>query len=408
MTSNLKYIIVLMLIAIATSMCKKKEEIIPSPETSATKEEIAQKKFVSIDTLSEVSINELKLFAGAYGGDLLNDKIRYSVKRYVVTYLTEYQQKTIKASGVLYLPKGITTPASLISAQHGTTFNKSDAPSVSQSFTGMEFLAATGYVTLMPDYIGYGASSEIDHPYYDSHHSAMAVIDMIKAVKEYTEQSKIVNLNNKLFLAGYSEGGYVTIAAQKQLEEKNNTGLHLKAVAAGAGGYDLTEMLKSLSNSNYYSYPAYLAFVINSYNTVYNWNKPFNYFFNESYANKLDSMMKGNKDGWAINNQLSTNMDSLFNKEFYQNLKGNGELQFKKALIQNSLSNWAPKTPTKLYHGTNDEIVPLKNSEVTFEKYKEYGSNAVEYIPIPGGTHGNTLLPMIKSFFPWFEKIDKE
>src|SRR5690606_3789760 len=165
-----------------------------------------------------------------------------------------------------------------ISLQHGTTFRKEDAPSVSEQFTGLEYFAAVGYIAIMPDYIGFGASSDIFHPYYDKKHAASAVIDMIHSVKEFLNEKNIL-YTEQLFLAGYSEGGYVTLAAAKEIEENPNHGLTITAVAAGAGGYDLLNMLESITSHSYYSYPAYLAYVLMSYNNTYQWNKPMSYFF---------------------------------------------------------------------------------------------------------------------------------
>src|SRR5688572_22752894 len=107
------------------------------------------------------------------------------------------KEKTVKASGLLLVPLGTNEPAPLISVQHGTSFSKDEAPTASP-YTGMELFASAGYIVLMPDYLGYGSSSEIFHPYYDKAYSALAVIDMITASKEFLLREKI-GFNDKLF-----------------------------------------------------------------------------------------------------------------------------------------------------------------------------------------------------------------
>src|SRR5690606_25925463 len=114
------------------------------------------------------------------------------------------------------------------------------------SFNGPELFASAGYATFIPDYLGYGASTQILHPYYNERYSAMAVIDMIKAGKIFCKNEDIP-VSDKLFLAGYSEGGYVTLAAQKEIESNPAHNLKITAVAAGAGGYDLTAMLADIA-----------------------------------------------------------------------------------------------------------------------------------------------------------------
>ena len=133
----------------------------------------------------------------------------------------------------------------------------------------------------MPDFLGYGTSQSIFHPYYDKAHASSTVIDLIKAAKEFLNQEEIA-FNEQLFLAGYSEGGYVTLAAAKEIDENPEHGLNVTAVAAGAGGYDLPGMLAEITSGTYYAYPSYLAFVLMAYNETNDWHKPLTYFFRKS------------------------------------------------------------------------------------------------------------------------------
>jgi pimeloyl-ACP methyl ester carboxylesterase len=394
----MKKIFLLLFISIVCTKCHKKDTIDPGNTKVPS-------LAVSVDSLFTLSNLQIKAAASSFGGIGLIDKFRYGVSVYKLTYPTMYKGQPIIASGLMYLPAGMSSPGPFLSVQHGTTFVKSGAPSVSKEFSGIEFYASAGYITFMPDYIGYGASSTLDHPYYDAAHAASAVIDMIKAGKEYLDQRKEIRYNSKLFLTGYSEGGYVTLATQKTLESNAISDLTLTAVAAGAGGYDLTEMLKNISTSNYYSYPAYLSLIVYSYNTLYDWNKTTTYFFRKAYADKLDTLLDGNAEGDYINSQLTTKMDSLFDSSFYNGLKGNGELQFKNTLAMNSLADWNASVPIRLYHGTNDEVIPYENSMVTYEKLKNKGAN-IELLPIEGATHGSGLKPMILSAFEWFETFN--
>lgn len=359
--------------------------------------------YVSVTPVNELSVQTLKSFAVLLGRPELGSMMKYGITTYKVVYKTTYNGTAINASGLLYLPNGMQGAAPLVSVQHGTTFLKTDAPSVSGEITGVELFAAAGYVALMPDFIGYGESADIFHPYYDKEHSALAVIDMIKAAKEYLEQEKIA-FSDKLFLTGYSEGGYVTLAAANVIETGDDTGLNVTAVAAGAGGYDLTGMLSGLTTSNYYSYPSYLAFVIMSYNHTYQWNKPLDYFFDEPYAESLNKYMNGDYDGSFINSKLTTSVDKLFNAQFFESLKSqSGEQELKQAFANNSVSGWKTQIPMKLFHGTKDEVIPYQNSEVTLENFKSSGSSDVTLTLIPDGTHGDTFLPMLEEAVPWFE-----
>jgi pimeloyl-ACP methyl ester carboxylesterase len=368
-------------------------------------EAIINRYFIHADSVGSIPVETLRGMASYAGQQEISQLVKYGVNTFKVTYQTIYKGNPIEASGLIYVPKELKGPAPMVSLQHGTTFVKSAAPSAGGDFTGMEYFASAGYIALMPDYLGYGSSSQIFHPYYDEAHSARTVIDFIKSAQEFLASKKI-EINDELFLAGYSEGGYVTLATAYELEQNPAHRLSVKAVAAGAGGYDLNEMLKSVTTSSQYSYPAYLAFVIMAYNETNGWKKPLTYFFQEKYAHALATYMDGTYDGWQINSRLTTDVAKLLEPGFYSRLKSpDGELEFKAALAENSIQGWTSKTPIRLYHGTRDEIIPYQNSEVTLEGFKAKGSGDVSLTLIPNGSHGSAFIPMLRQFVPWFESI---
>lgn len=358
--------------------------------------------FVSAAPGEETSRSTLQLLASGFGQSQLTALLKYDVETYTVVYNTTYKGKAVQASGLIMVPKDIDIPAPLVSLQHGTTFRKDEAPTVREGFQGLEFFASAGYITLMPDFLGYGESASLFHPYYDREHAASSVIDLLKGAKEFFTSRKIP-YNDKLFLGGYSEGGYVTLAAAKEIEAHPEHGLKVTAIAAGAGGYDLPEMLRGIASEKFYAYPSYLAFVLMSYNHMNDWNKPLSYFFKDKYAQSLTKYMDGNHSGGFINAQLTTDVPSLFNPVFFENLKKeNGEPELKEVLSANSVAGWKTNTPIRLYHGTHDEIIPFRNSEITLQKFRDAGSKNVTLTTVPNGTHGNTFGPMLRDFIPWF------
>jgi alpha-beta hydrolase superfamily lysophospholipase len=358
--------------------------------------------FISATPGEETGRTMLQLLATGFGQSQLSALLKYDVTTYTLNYHTTFKGRPMEASGLIMVPKGMIEEAPLVSLQHGTTFEKADAPSVRGGFQGLEFFASAGYITLMPDFLGYGKSDSIFHPYYDREHSASTVTDMLQAAKEFLNREKVL-FSRKLFLAGYSEGGYVTLAAAKEIESRPIDGLQLTAVAAGAGGYDLPEMLHSITSGGHYAYPSYLAFVLMSYNNTYGWNKPLTYFFRNKYAEALTKTMNGTYSGWYINSKLTSHVPSLFNPDFFQSLQTpSGEPELKKALEDNSVTGWKTDVPIRLFHGTKDEIIPFENSEVTLDKFKAAGSTNVTLTLIPGGTHGNSFERMLRDFIPWF------
>ena len=386
----------------------EKEVVAAAPNAIVAAPEPAKEYYVSSELLTSVPQQMLQSIASSKGYAAYSSQINYGVSVYKVIYNTTYRGKDIKASGLICVPQNLTAPAPILSAQHGTIFRKSEAPTNFTDLSGFELFAAAGYVTLIPDYIGFGESEDIFHPYYDQKHSALAVVDMIKAAKAFAAEQK-VPVNEKLFLVGYSEGGYVTLAAQKEIETNPAHGLQVTAAAAGAGGYDLTAMLAGVTSGQEYAYPAYLAYVLQSYVYTNNWNRPLTELFQEPYASKLPSLFNGEQGGSAINRDLTTAPQKLFAPAFYNALKDAGkEMALKQALQANSFLDWVPQSPTRLYHGTADNIVPFENSKITYDRFIAKGAKHLEFIPIEGKGHGSAFIPMLQTLIPWIQSFDNK
>lgn len=390
----------LLLFALLWTSCRKIDlHHNPSP---------ANNYFVSATSLGTFSKTDLQGLATKTGFGVFAPLATHDVDFYKLIYKTSYKGNLIQASGLLAIPKNVLIPPSLISAQHGTIFNYADAPSnFPNTFSGFELFASAGYITVIPDYIGYGVSQNITHPYYDKEYSALSVVNMIEAAKYYLQQQKIA-ISNRLFLVGYSEGGYTTMAAQEEIETNPSHHLTVTAAAEGAGGYDLTTFLSTIADTATYSAPSFLAFMLKSYDDTYDWNRPFTDFFQEPYASEIPSLLDGSKNRQQIDAALTTSTVALFNPVFYANLKDpTKETALKMKIGENSFLTWVPKSPTRLYHGTADEAVPFVTSVVTYNRFKAAGATNVEFYITYGGRHPTTITSMMQIVLPWFASLDK-
>ncbi|MEO8960724.1 MAG: lipase family protein [Ginsengibacter sp.] len=364
--------------------------------------------FVSATPLGTFSKSDLQGLAVKAGFAVFAPLAHYDVDFFKLIYKTSFKGNMIQVSGLLAIPKNVLSIPSLVSAQHGTIFRFSDAPSnFPNSFSGFELFASAGYVTVIPDYIGYGVSQNIPHPYYDKQYSALSVVNMIEAAKYYLQKQKAA-ITNRLFLVGYSEGGYTTMAAQKEIETNPSHLLTVTGAAEGAGGYDLTTFLSAIADTATYSAPSFLALIIKSYNNTYNWNRPFSDFFQQPYASQIPDLLDGSKTRSDIDAALPNSTAALFNPIFYASLKNpTKETALKTKVGENSFLTWVPKSPTRLYHGTADEAVPFKTSVVTYGRFIAAGATNVEFFPIPGGTHTTSVTPMMANALPWLQSLDK-
>lgn len=386
--------------------CSKETPIDPAPKSDITYDSTVASGLAKVELLQSYTALSLQQTAGlaAFQGINLDvSKIKYGVDVYKLTYKTNYKGKLISASGLVALPTGVGNKAlPLFSFQHGTMVKKSEAPSANHNdlITQIELMipAAMGSIASLPDYLGFGASANYFHPYYVAEPNANSIIDHILAAKKLASQ-KGISSNDKLFLVGYSEGGYTTMATHRALES-NARGLDLVASFPAAGGYDLLGMQRELLARTTYEQPYYLGYVIQAHRDAYGYTNPSNsQIFASPYDALIPGLYDGSKDGGSINAALNTNIKQLFQPNFIQNFSQEAAFSnLRNSLIENSLLNWKPSKKMYLYHGTSDDWVFYSTSESTYQALLKNGGSQMEFIPL-SGTHTSAINPYVNDVF---------
>jgi pimeloyl-ACP methyl ester carboxylesterase len=368
-------------------------------------EESPEKVLESSSLFLTRSASELQTFLGSSGINLPLSELQFDVDIYKVNYTTTYKQSKITASGLVILPK-TTSTVGMISFQHGTIAAHSQAPTALALNSGelilYAALASPGFIAVVPDFIGFGASAELPHPYYVEELTASAIIDNIKAAKELAVQ-KGIRFNEKLFLAGYSKGGYATMATHKFIEQKGLPGFNLIASFPAAGGYDIKGVQEYFFSLETYDEPFFLPYVAYSYQTSFDWIQPLTNFFNEPFASKIPALLDGTKSGAQINEQLTTSIRELVNNNLLENIDTDPDYEYiVDAFIDNSLVDFAPTVPVFMYHGNEDVTVPYVNSVTSYENYIANGAstNTVKFLTIEGGDHYTGFFPYAEDFIP--------
>ena len=372
-------------------------DITPAPPAGET-------YLVDATLLNTVSSLEIKLLAQLSGLGLEPDEFIYDVDIFKITYRTKYLGSDITASGLVVLPK-TTIAVAMLSFQHGTIVLQDEAPSnLSPSDPNLLLygaLSSSGFIGVVPDYLGCGASSSILHPYYVAEFTASAIVDMLKAARELAEEKNIV-FNTKLFLAGYSEGGYATMAAHKAMEESKPDGFELIASFAGAGGYDITGLQAYFFGLKTYDDPYYLAFLARAYQLTYDYTTILTDLFKEPYASRIPTLFDGMTGASEINAQLTTDITDLLQEGLSSNINTDPAYTYLlDAFAENSLTDWIPETLLYMYHGDSDTTVPYENSFDTYNELLSNGAspNIVTFIPLIG-THSTATTPFILDFIP--------
>ena len=191
---------------------------------------------------------------------------------------------------------------SVVSDDHGTIFANAEAPtssSLSTAFPSGSSVILTsfaGFVTLQPDYIGFGDSNKHYHPFILKKSLAQTTVDFIKIARKFAQKNGI-KLNNELFLTGYSEGGYAALATLEKIENDKVLSEELKVTmtAPMAGPYAVESMGLGVLSQPKLGVPSFMA------NFGYAYGKAYSDFFsgdisdiiNEPFASSLETLFNG-------------------------------------------------------------------------------------------------------------------
>lgn len=201
-------------------------------------------------------------------------QINYDVEYYKVIYRTPAAtgDSLTLASGLVAIPVSDRKQPLLV-YNHGSLPYDSVISELTARFDqhlfGVPF-GTTGYITVLPDYLGYGATPlDHPHPYLHAKTEATAVVDMLRATK--TLCSKVgAKLKEQLFLTGYSQGGHANMALQRELETFHTDEFTVTASASCSGPYDLSGLSRdSLLYVDRFAHPLFITFTALSYQYVY-------------------------------------------------------------------------------------------------------------------------------------------
>lgn len=329
------------------------------------------------------------------GSDLFLRSAYLSVQQIPVKYKSITPNgDSILLSGKIFLPKN-KIAKNIIIANHYTICSNKEAPSEAYSIEGI--FATKGYIVLMPDYVGYGISDSLPHPYLHIESTVSSAIDLLNAAIPYLN-GNCYSYYKPLILVGYSQGGAATLALQKKLEEEYSEQFPISKVFAGAGPYDLKATFDFYINNTTTDIPCTIPMLLLGMNYAYNLNLDYNDFFQpllmEKYPLLIESKTKMMNE---VNADLGMDIDSLI-KPAIRNINEYPMSVLYNAIKKNSITKWLPQSRLYLFHSTEDNMVPFFNSKNIKSEFDGRNIECVEYDFAPYGNHMRAAV-----FF--FEKV---
>ena len=371
-----------------------KPEIIKGYETMANKPGYQQAGLFTHNVISNVEVKQIE-YQTSLGGDRL------------------------VASGLLCYPS---KPGSypIICFQNGTNVLHVEAPTENpdnELFTLLESIASMGFIVVIPDYPGFGSSNHKVHPYLIKDETVQSSEDLLLATREYL--SKEVNettSNDQLYLMGYSQGAWATLQLQHKIEQEGFGSFELVGSSCGAGPYSISDLfMAKLTNelTTEIPQPYFFAYMMNAYKEYEMLGTlELKDIFNEPYASNIPGLFNGRNSSSVINDSLSTDISKLINKEYLEGITNINSkyLPVRKSYAHNDIHAWQIKTPTWLFHGSTDKVVPPVVTADMVKSFRMAGSSdhILKECILLGLGHTQAVIPYGLSTIENFLQLEKQ
>jgi alpha/beta superfamily hydrolase len=225
----------------------------------------------------------------------------------IAVYHIEYETlggagEATTASGALMVPTGAAASCSgerpIVLYAHGTStsksFNIADITQA-QNAEGL-FLAAVfasqGYIVVAPNYAGYDTSTLSYGAFLVAHQQSTDMINALQAARTALPVSAAASTRDggKLFITGYSQGGYVALATHRAMEA---AGMGVSASAPMSGPYALAAFVDAVFEGEVNGGAPVVATLLftsyqHSYGTIYSSAAE---VFESPYAAGIDSLL---------------------------------------------------------------------------------------------------------------------
>ncbi len=356
-----------------------------------------------IDHLNEILQSDAPKF---FGVSINYTPARNAVRLYHVTYnsvIPERGNRPTVASGLLAIPDTADTSFPMVSYQHGTVYGKQEVPSFPDQSGETKLMiaqfAAQGYIISGADYFGLGQSTEPEGYIVKASHQ-QATFDMLMASRAVLAHMKLSA--TRLHLAGWSQGGFVTMAFLEKLE---SAGVAVRSAATASAPVDAYVILSgfldfprsndatwvptlfiltAFSYENYYGIPGLARSVIND----------------DQYEVSRKLYERTLTDIAAVPTDLRKLVRAdYFDPQFF------AASAYGKIAAQTQAYRWIIRTPVRNYYGGKDEVISegLGRLAMTYQRAIGSGNTAVEALSTGATDHRGTFATAVPQWKTWFD-----
>jgi len=232
-----------------------------------------------------------------------------------------------------------------------------------------------------------------------------AAFDMLTAGNTVLDQMKIAH--TKLFLAGWSQGGFVTKALLEKLE---STGVAVDGRATASAPVDIYPALSgflSLPRKNDASWVNTL-FILSSFSFE-------NYYGMPELARALladdahDIARKACEREPFDAAQVPTDLHKLIRPEYFDP-QYFAQSAYGRIVLSTNAYCWVIKSAVRNYYGESDEVISVGLGELaaTYQRASGAGNTRVEAISTGDTSHRGTYVRAAPQWMSWFDELSRQ
>jgi pimeloyl-ACP methyl ester carboxylesterase len=353
------------------------------------------------DRLNRILTTDTPAFAGI---PVAYTPARNAVRLYRVTYpsvIPERGNKPTTATGLLAVPDTAQTTFPMVSYQHGTVYEKQQVPSFPEQSPETQLMlaqfAGQGYVLIGADYFGLGLSAESEGYMVKGSHQ-QATYDMVTASRAVLDDLKLTT--NKLFLAGWSQGGFVTLAMLEKLEA---AGMPVASAVTASAPADVFVAL-----NGFLSFPRKIdaswvttLFILSSFSYE-------NYYGVPGLARSLlrDEYYEISRKAYAREPfdpaGVPTDLHKLIRPDYFDPLFF-ADSAYGRLVAAAQAYRWVIKTPVRTFYGETDEAIRTELGQLPMMYQRAIGNDRVEAVSTGATTHRGTFAKAVPQWKSWFD-----
>ena len=333
---------------------------------------------------------------------------RHAVRLYRVSYpsvVPERNNRPVVLSGLVAVPESGEASLPLLSYQHGTVYGKEEVPSFPEQSPETQLMiaqfAAQGYALIGADYIGMGESAEPQGYMVKGSHQ-QATSDLIPAARAVL--ADLGKTESGLFISGWSQGGYVTMALLERLEQ---TGIAVRAAATASAPVDLWVGLNGFLNFPRPNDAPWIStiFILSAFSYE-------NYYGVPGLARSLirpehfDITQRAYRGRAVDPARIPTDLRSLISAEYFDP-NFFAESAFGRLAAANHVYRWIVRTPVRNYYGESDEAISVGLARLAQEFQRALGNDKVEAISTGDSTHRGTFARAVPYWKQWFDSLPR-